>query len=99
MNHVELQQTYTDFYNLDANYCRTSYAKGGVYTYVHRSLKFVSIGLQKHFNEKDFEASALKLYLNFKRVCIFTIYRAPSGNFNSFLTKADMILRKYIPQC
>jgi hypothetical protein len=70
-----------------------------VCTYVHRSLEFVSIGLEKHFNEKDFEAFALKLYLNFKSVCIITIYRAPSGNFNSFLTKLDTILTKYVPQC
>jgi hypothetical protein len=27
MNHVELQQTYIDCYNLGANYCRTSCAK------------------------------------------------------------------------
>jgi hypothetical protein len=99
MNHVELEQTYTDSYNLGANYCRTSYAKVGVCTYVHRSLKFVSIGLEKHFKEKDFEACALKLYINFKSVCIVTICRAPSGNFNSFITKLGTILRKYIPQC
>jgi hypothetical protein len=99
MNHVELQQTYTDSYNLGASYCRTSYTKGGVCTYVHRSLIFVSIGLEKHFKVKHFEACALKLYLNFKSICIITIHRAPSGNFNSFITKLDTILRKYIPQC
>ena len=98
-NRVELQQTYTDSYNLGANCCRTSYAKGGMCTYVHRSLKFVSIGLEEHFEEKDFEACALNLYLNFKSVCIIAIYRAPSGNFNSYITKLDTILGKYIPQC
>jgi len=76
-----------------ANLCRTSCAKGGVCTNVHKSLKFVSID-EKHCKEKDFEACALELYLNFKSVCIVTIYRAPSGNFNSFITKLDTILRK-----
>jgi hypothetical protein len=60
---------------------------------VHKSLKFVSID-GKYYKEKDFEACALKLYLNFKSVCIVTIYRAPAGNFNSFITKLDTILRK-----
>ena len=48
---------------------------------MHKSLKFFSID-ELHCKEKDFEACALKLYLNFKSVCIVTIYRAPSGNFN-----------------
>jgi exonuclease III len=60
---------------------------------VRKSLKFVSID-EKHCNEKDFGACALRLYLNFKSVCIVTIYRAPSGIFNSFMSKLDMILRK-----
>ena len=89
MNHVELQQTYADCCNVAASYCRTSCAKGGVCTHVHKSLKFVRRGLEKTFKEKDFEACALKIHLNFKSVCIITIHvhRAPSGNFNSSVNK------------
>jgi hypothetical protein len=60
---------------------------------VHKSLNFVTID-EKRCKEKDFEACALKLYLNFKSVYFVTIYRAPSGNFYSFITKLDTILRK-----
>lgn len=60
---------------------------------MHKSLKFVSID-EKRCKWKDFEACALRLYINFKSVCIVTIYRGPSGNFNSFMTKLDTILRK-----
>jgi hypothetical protein len=58
-----------------------------------KSLKFVSID-EKHCKEKHFEACALKLYVNIKSVSIITIYRAPSGNFISFVTKLDAIPRK-----
>ena len=91
MNHVELQQTHIDSYNLAANYCRTYYAMGVVSTYVHKSLKFLSTDLEKYCKEKDFKACALKLHLNFKSVCITTIYRAPSGTRT--ISKS---LRKYL---
>jgi hypothetical protein len=61
---------------------------------VHKSLKFISTDLENHSNEKDFEAFALKLYLNSKCACIITIYQTAMGNFNIFITNLDRILRK-----
>ena len=46
MNLLELQQANIDSYKLGANYCRTLYEKGGVCTYIHKSLKFVNIDLK-----------------------------------------------------
>jgi hypothetical protein len=68
-------------YNLAAYFCRTSYAKGGVCTYMHKSLKSESINIEKYVKEKDLEACGIKLKLNSTHICIITIYRAPSGNF------------------
>jgi hypothetical protein len=93
MNLLELQQANIDSYKLGANYCRTLYEKGGVCTYIHKSLKFVNIDLKKYCKVKDFEVCAVKLNLNSKRFCIITIYRAPTGNIDVFITKLDTILR------
>lgn len=98
LNQLELQETYICSCNLGANYFRILYKKGGVCTYVHKSLNFVSIDLKKCCKDKDFEACTLKLCLNFKSVCIIAIYRAPSRSFDLVITKLDKILRNlYIP--
>ena len=48
--------------------------------------------------QKDFDVCALKLNLNSIGACIITIYRAISGNFNSFLNELGTILRRfYVP--
>jgi len=65
---------------------------------VHKSLNFENIDLETYCIEKDFEVCALKFNLNSIQACIITTYRAPSGNFNSFMNELDTILRKlYIP--
>jgi hypothetical protein len=94
MNYLELQQTLLDGYSLGDGYCRVSYEKGGVCILVQEKLRYTSIVLAKHFKDKDFEVCAIKIYLNTKKVCIITIYRAPSGNVDTFITKLDAILQK-----
>jgi hypothetical protein len=94
MNHLELQQTFLDCYKLWVSYCRTLYEKGGVCIFVQESLRYVSIDLEGHCEDKDFEISAIKTYLNTKSACIMAIYRASSGNFDLFINKLDVILRK-----
>jgi exonuclease III len=93
VNWEELQQISINDNKLAAYFCRTSYAKGGVCTYVHKSLKVVTIDIENHCKEKDLEVCAIKLNLNSTRICIITTYRAPSGNFNFFINKLDTILR------
>jgi len=44
--------------------------------------------MENHCKDKDFEVCAIKIYLN------FAIYRAPTGNFELFISKLDTILRK-----
>jgi exonuclease III len=94
MNHLELQQTFFDNYKLGASYCRTLYEKGGVCIFVEESLKYVKIDLEKYCKDKEFEVCAIKFHFNTKSACIITIYRAPSGEFDLFISKLDTFLRK-----
>jgi hypothetical protein len=94
VNHSELQQTFLDSYKLGISYCRTLYEKEGVCIFVQGSLRYISIDLERQCNDKDFKICAIKTYLNTKSACIIAIYRAPSGNFDLFINKLDVILRK-----
>ena len=93
MNWEELQKISINDYKLAAYFCRTSYAKGGVCTYALKSLKVGTINIETQCKEKDLELAAIKLSLNSSVICVITIYRAPSGNFNLFINKLDTILR------
>lgn len=94
MNPSELQQTFLGNYKLGASYCRTSYEKGGICIYVQESLSFVKIDLEKYCKDKDLEICAIKISFNSKSAHILAIYRAPSGNFELFISKLDSILKK-----
>jgi len=50
--------------------------------------------MENHCKDKDFEVCAIKIYLNTKCACIIAIYRAPTGNFELFISRLDTILRK-----
>jgi len=94
MNHLELQQTFIDNYKLGVSYCRTLYEEGGVCIFVQERLRYVKIDLEKQSKDKDFEVCAIMIHLNAKSACIIAIYRAPTGNFDLFISKLDAILRK-----
>jgi len=49
---------------------------------------------RKYCKDKYFEVCAIKIHFNAKSACIIAIYRAPSGNFDLFISKLDTILRK-----
>jgi len=98
MNREELEQNFIADYTRGSNFCTTSYNKGGVCIYVHKSLNFGNIYLETYCIEKDFKVCAIKFNLNSIQGYIITIYRSPSGNFNSFVNELDTTLRKiYIP--
>ena len=94
MNHLELQQTFLDNYKLGNSYCRTFYEKGAVCIFVQESSRYVKIDLEKYCKDKDFQVCAIKIQFNTKSAYIIANYRAPSGNFDLFLSKLDTILRK-----
>ena len=94
MNHSELQQIFFDNCKLGASYCRSSFEKGGVCIFVQENLWYIKLDLQKHCKDKDFEVYATKVRFNTRQANIIAIYRSPSGNFNFFITKLDVILRQ-----
>jgi hypothetical protein len=87
MNWEELQEVFINNYKLVAYFCRTIYTKVGVCMYAHKSLKVVTIDIENHCKGKDPKVCAIKLIINSTYICIITTYRAPSGNFNFFISK------------
>jgi exonuclease III len=94
MKYLELQRSHYDNYILGASY-RMMYERGGVfiYSYVQESLNYVRLDLEKYCHDKNFEVCTIKIHLDTKIVCIIAIYRAPSGNFDLFISKLEAALR------
>jgi hypothetical protein len=88
----ELQNISIDQYTIGAQYCKTSHAHGGVVIYTHNSLHSAHINLSEFCMEKDIEICAVKLKVQ-SVLCIITVYRSPSGNFNHFLETLDAVLQ------
>ena len=95
IGHLELQKSLFENYELGSSYCRTMYEMGGVCIYVQESLNYVRLDLEKYCQDKNFAVCAIKIHLDTKSVCIIAIYRAPSGNFDLFLSKFDVIRNLY----
>jgi len=92
----EIEATPISNYNLGVKYCRKILKNGGVCIYIHENLKFTKINLLKHCKEQDIEIVAIKLKLKKGNLIIFSVYRAPSGNFDYFLNKLDNILNSLL---
>jgi len=55
----EIHATPISKYKLGAKYCRKELENGGVCIYIHETLKFCNINLQKHCKEQDIEIAAV----------------------------------------
>jgi hypothetical protein len=67
-------------------------------SYVHKNLHYSNVDIGKYNEEQHIEACALKVSYGVLNICLLTIYRAPIGNFNSFLYNLDSILQSlYTP--
>jgi hypothetical protein len=84
LKQIELEQINLD-YKLGASYCRKYLLKGGVCIFVYKKYNYSNVGLSKYCKEPDIEACAIKLELTALNIYIVSVYRAPCGNFNSFL--------------
>ena len=92
LNILEKSHVNIEGYTTEAQFCRVSYEKG-VITYVQNRLKFINTDLSEYCKEKDIEICVVKLIINSLNMCITTIYRAPTGNFNFFLQNLDNVLQ------
>jgi len=98
LNIQEKSHVNIESYTIGAQFCRTSYERGGVIIYVHNSLKFTNINLSEYCKEKDIETGAVKLNINPLTMCTITICRTPLGNFTYFLQNLDNVLESlYTP--
>ena len=92
MNEIETLRLLN--YNLIAKFCRNTFKKGGVCNFTHETIQCSSINLSKFCREKDLEIRAIELHLQFYKLCIMTIYRAPTGDFQYFICTLEKILSR-----
>jgi exonuclease III len=67
---------------------------GGTCIYVQNNLNTVNIMLDNSCYDKDIEACAVSVNIDSLKICILTIYRSPSGNYDIFFIKLELILQK-----
>jgi hypothetical protein len=80
-NYLEMNIITIDHYNLGAMYCRKILSKGGVCIFVHNSISYSSINLDRFCIDQIIEICAQSAGQN---ICIVAVYRTPSGNFFSY---------------
>jgi hypothetical protein len=59
--------------------------------FVQESLRYVKIDIERYCKDK---VCAIQPQFNTKSACIIAIYRAPTANFDLFISKLDTILSK-----
>jgi exonuclease III len=67
--------------------------KGGIGIFIHEKYNYLYVDLSKFCKDQDIEACALKLQLTALNIYVVTVYRAPCGNFNSFLNGLVSIIK------
>jgi len=91
-----IQSIIVDNYNLDAYYCRKFTKCGGVCIFLHKSHQFINVVLNSHCKEQDIEICAIRLVHNPLSFCVLSIYRSPTGNFDTFILKKTRRNTKFI---
>jgi exonuclease III len=64
--------------------------------YMHNSCQFINLDLDKYCVEQDIEVCAITLNYCSANLCVLSIYRSPSGNFDTFLTNLEELLNNLI---
>jgi hypothetical protein len=80
-------------YRLGAKFWKNTLKNGGVCIFTYESIHSANINVNEFCKEKDFEIRAVKLHLPSYEMCIITIYRFPSRNFQYFIDNLEKILR------
>jgi hypothetical protein len=92
----ELASLHIDNYVLGAYYCRKTKHKGAVSMYIHNSIEFTILNIDNYCSDQDIEVHASNLDSVYDKLNIVAIYRSPLGNFNTLLTKFDLILNTFL---
>ena len=88
----EIDTTVLTNHRLGAHFCRNTYKNGGACLFISELIQSTTINLDKFCKEKDLEICAAKLHLLSGEICIVTIYRSPSGDFQYFIDNLEKIL-------
>ena len=87
-----IQNIIVDNYKLGAYYCRKFTKCGGVCIFLHKSYQFINVDINSHCQEQNIEVCAIRLVHSPLNLCVLSVYRSPSGNFDIFLKKLEEIL-------
>jgi hypothetical protein len=98
LNTTQIQLVSLIKYNLGTEFCRQTFQKGSVCTFILKRYSFSVMNIDKYYKDKELETCALKLKLSNIKICILTIYRSPSVNFRFFLNGLENILNKFLNQ-
>jgi exonuclease III len=88
----EINITCFSMYKLGAKFCRKNLKNGGVCIFIREDLKFTTINVQTHCKEQDLEIAVIQIRCKGSKLNIITLYRAPTGDFDYFINKLDLIL-------
>jgi exonuclease III len=88
----EILQVNLENDTVGASYCRENIAKVGVSIFVKKYLKFMQIDITHYCNEQDIECCVVQLESKFSNIYVLAVYRAPRGDFETFLNKLENIL-------
>ena len=78
--------------NLGTYYCREQYEKG-IAIYIHKSIQCTKVGIDTYCKEKDIEICVIKFTYHESKISIITLYRSPTGSFDSFLCNLERVLQ------
>ena len=95
LNGQEIEPLFIEKLSLGGKYYRNNLKQGGSCIFVHKSLTYSTIKLDKFCKEQDIEISAAKITLSSALIIIICIYRSPNGNFALFLKNIDIVLSQY----
>jgi exonuclease III len=89
----ELLQLTINGYLLGSSFYRKGLQRGGVCMFVRTDQHFSKIDISHRCKEQDFEICAIQLLIKTSNVIALSLYRAPLGEVNEFLTRLCAILK------
>jgi hypothetical protein len=91
----EILQVNLNNHTLGASFCRINLMLGGVSIFVRNCPQFNQIDVMHLCMEQDIECCAIQLESKFSNIYVLTMYRAPTGDFEQFLSKLDYIINYF----
>jgi hypothetical protein len=88
----EIENVSMPHYTLGAKFCRKNMKQGGTCIFVHESLEYNLIDLQKYCVEQEIEICAIRMVVATTNIYVISIYRSPTGDFATFIQVIHEIL-------